>query len=57
VPQPTWRGRVSRVLRGWGETLRAAGRAAEGDATLRRAVALFEAMGIDAEAEAVRATL
>ena len=51
------RPQLARVLRGWGETLRAAGRAAEGDATLRRALALFEAMGIDAEAEAVRATL
>lgn len=51
------RPQLARVLRGWGETLRAAGRVAEGDATLRRALALFEAMGIDAEAEAVRATL
>ena len=51
------RPQLARVLRGWGETLRAAGRVAEGDATLRRALVLFEAMGIDAEAEAVRATL
>lgn len=49
------RPQLARVLRGWGEALRAAGRAAEGDATLRRALALFEAMDIDAEA--VRATL
>jgi tetratricopeptide (TPR) repeat protein len=45
---------LARVLRGWGEALRAAGRTAEGDEKLRRALALFEAMGIDAEAEAVR---
>ena len=51
------RPQLARVLRGWGETLRAAGRVAEGDATLRRALALFEAMGIAPEAEAVRATL
>jgi tetratricopeptide (TPR) repeat protein len=48
---------LARVLRGWGETLRAAGRPAEGEEALRRALALFEAMGIDAEAEAVRAAL
>jgi len=48
---------LARVLRGWGEALRAAGRTAEGDEALRRALALFEAMAIDAEAEAVRAAL
>ena len=42
---------------GWGETLRAAGRRAESDATLHRALALFEEMGIAPEAEAVRVTL
>lgn len=48
---------LARVLRAWGEALRATGRAAEGDDALRRALALFEAMGIDAEAQAVRAAL
>lgn len=48
---------LARVLRGWGETLRAAGRAAEGDEKLRRALALFEEMGIASDADAVRATL
>jgi tetratricopeptide (TPR) repeat protein len=48
---------LARVLRGWGEALRAAGRTAEGDEKLRRSLALFGEMGIAAEAEAVRATL
>ena len=48
---------LARVLRGWGETLRSLGRADESDETLRRALALFEEMGIVAEAEAVRTTL
>lgn len=51
------RPQLARVLRGWGETLRAAGASAEGDATLRRALALFEEMGIAPEAEAVDALL
>jgi tetratricopeptide (TPR) repeat protein len=51
------RPQLARVLRGWGETLRAAGATAEGDAILRRALALFEEMGIAPEAAAVRATL
>lgn len=51
------RPQLARVLRGWGETLRAAGRAAEGDGTLRRALALFEEMGLTSEAAAVRALL
>ena len=51
------RPQFARVLRGWGETLRAAERRAEGDATLHRALALFEEVGIAPEAEAVRATL
>ncbi len=37
--------RLARVLRGWGETLRAAGRMAESDTTLRRSLSLFEEMG------------
>jgi tetratricopeptide (TPR) repeat protein len=48
---------LARVLRSWGESLRLAGRAAESDETLRRALALFEEIGIAPEAEAVRATL
>ena len=51
------RPQLARVLRGWGDALRAAGRTAESDATLRRALALFEEMGITPEAEAVRKTL
>ncbi len=51
------RPQLARVLRGWGQTLRAAGRAAESDATLQRALALFEEMGITPDAEAVRAIL
>ena len=51
------RPQLARVLRGWGETLRAAGRKAESDAALHRALALFEEMGIAPEAEAVRAIL
>jgi tetratricopeptide (TPR) repeat protein len=48
---------LARVLRDWGDTLRAAGQMSEGNETLRRALALFEEMGIPDEAEAVRATL
>jgi tetratricopeptide (TPR) repeat protein len=51
------RPQLARVLRGWGDALRAAGRGAEGDEVLRRALALFEEMGIRGEAEAVQATL
>lgn len=51
------RPQLARVLRGWGDALRAAGRTAEGDATLHRALALFEEMGIKPEAAAVRETL
>lgn len=51
------RPQLARVLRGWGDTLRAAGRTPEGDEILRRALELFEEMGITAESETVRATL
>ena len=51
------RPQLARVLRGWGEALRSLGRADEGDETLRRALALFEEMGIAPEADAVRAIL
>ncbi len=48
---------LARVLRGWGETLRALGRREEGDEKLHRALALFEEMGITAEAAEVRGEL
>lgn len=48
---------LARVLRGWGAALIAAGQRAEGEQTLRRALSLFEEMGIDAEAQAVRLAL
>jgi tetratricopeptide (TPR) repeat protein len=51
------RPQLARVLRGWGETLRAAGRTYEADATLRRALGLFEEMGIAQEADEVRGML
>jgi tetratricopeptide (TPR) repeat protein len=48
---------LARALRGWGEVLHAAGRKAEGDDQLRRALALFEEMGLGREAGEVRAAL
>ena len=48
---------LARVLRVWGETLRAAGRTDEADATLRRALGLFEELGIPGEAGVVRTLL
>lgn len=48
---------LARVLRGLGDTFRAAGRPAEADSALRRALALFEEMGLDAEAGLVRTAL
>jgi tetratricopeptide (TPR) repeat protein len=48
---------LARGLRSWGETLRRLGRTDEGDEKLRRALALFEEMGIDREAAEVRAEL
>lgn len=51
------RPQLARVLRGWGETLRDAGRTAEGEVTLRRALALFDELELTAEADAVRALL
>lgn len=47
---------LARVLRGWGEALVALGKA-EGEANLRRALALFEEMGLEPEAWAIRARL
>ncbi|MBA2265021.1 MAG: tetratricopeptide repeat protein [Chloroflexi bacterium] len=51
------RPQLARVLRAWGETLRAVGRTTESEATLHRALTLFEEMGIKPEAEAVRKSL
>jgi tetratricopeptide (TPR) repeat protein len=48
---------LARGLRTWGEALRAAGQTAEGDSHLQRALAIFEEIGLTAEAAAVRATL
>ena len=48
---------LARVLRTWGEALRAAGRTAEAEPTLRRSLALFEELGIPGEAGVVRTLL
>jgi tetratricopeptide (TPR) repeat protein len=48
---------LARVLRGWGEGLRRAGRDAEGAEKLRRSLALFEEMGLTREADQVRIEL
>lgn len=50
---------LARVLRGWGEALREAGRGDgdAGDVELRRGLALFEAMGLEREAGEVRESL
>jgi tetratricopeptide (TPR) repeat protein len=48
---------LARTLRRWGETLRRIGRSEDGDEKLRRALALFDEMGIDREAVEVRAEL
>ena len=48
---------LARVLRSWGEALRAAGRADEAEATLRRSLGLFEELGIPGEAGVVRTLL
>ncbi|HKB27653.1 MAG TPA: tetratricopeptide repeat protein [Candidatus Limnocylindrales bacterium] len=48
---------LARVLRVWGEALRAAGRTDEAEARLRRSLALFEELGIPGEAGVVRTLL
>jgi tetratricopeptide (TPR) repeat protein len=48
---------LARALRDWGNALRTAGRVDEATALLRRALALFEEMGIEREAAAVRTEL
>ncbi len=51
------RPQLARVLRGWGLLLRTAGDTVQSDATLHRALTLFEEMGITPEAEAIRESL
>jgi tetratricopeptide (TPR) repeat protein len=48
---------LARVLNGWGDTLRRAGRRDEATAPLERAAALFDELGLTREAGAVRTTL
>ncbi len=48
---------LARTLRSWGLALRGAGETSEGDEKLRRAVELFDEMGIIREADELRATL
>lgn len=48
---------LARVLRGWGLTLRASDRRAEGDQRLHRALELFEELSIRREADEVRQML
>lgn len=48
---------LARLLATWGGALRAAGRAGEAEVPLRRALALFEEMGLDGEARATRLAL
>ncbi|HEY4226731.1 MAG TPA: hypothetical protein VGM49_00200 [Candidatus Limnocylindrales bacterium] len=48
---------LARVLRSWGEALRAAGRPDDGGSVLRKALALFEELGLEREAAIVRTML
>jgi tetratricopeptide (TPR) repeat protein len=48
---------LARTLRAWGDSLRSIGHTEDGNEKLRRALALFEEMGIDREAAEVRAEL
>jgi tetratricopeptide (TPR) repeat protein len=48
---------LARALRSWGQALRNAGQVEDGDEKLRRALALFDEMGIAREAYEVRTTL
>lgn len=48
---------VARVLRDWGKALHLLGRSEDGDEKLRRALTLFEAMGIEREARDLKAEL
>jgi tetratricopeptide (TPR) repeat protein len=48
---------LARLLQGWGQVLQLAGRPDEADKTLRRSLALFEELGLEAEARMVRTML
>jgi tetratricopeptide (TPR) repeat protein len=48
---------LARGLRTWGEALHAAGRSAEAEPILRRSLALFDELGLKAEADSLRAVL
>jgi tetratricopeptide (TPR) repeat protein len=48
---------LARVLREWGESLRRGGRTADAGPILQRAVALFDELGLDAEAAGARTAL
>ena len=48
---------LARAQRAWGEALRAAGLATEAEPHLQKAATLFDELGLDAEAKAVRAEL
>ena len=48
---------LARAERAWGEALRAAGLATEAELHLQKAATLFDELGLDAEAKAVRAEL
>jgi tetratricopeptide (TPR) repeat protein len=48
---------LARTTRAWGVALRADGRTEEAEPILRRSLALFEELGLDSEANAVRAIL
>ena len=48
---------LARTQRAWGEALRAAGLATEAEPHLQKAATLFDELGLDAEAKAVRAGL
>lgn len=48
---------LARLLQGWGQVLQVAGRHEEAEATLRRSLALFEELGLEAEAKVVRTML
>jgi tetratricopeptide (TPR) repeat protein len=57
LEQEAARPALARVLRGWGDVLRTAGRAEEAAPLLQRSRDLFEELGLDAEAAAVQALL
>ena len=48
---------LARLLRSWGDALRAAGRVDDASPLYRRSISLFEELGLDAEAAAVRTAL